>query len=52
MVIGNGWLGSVALADQLDDTFALINLLAQHRTQVASFRPENVLPDRFVTQKG
>src|SRR5664279_4085690 len=51
MVIGNRWFGPVTLADQLDDTFALINLLAQHRTQVASLRSKDVLPNRFVAQK-
>jgi hypothetical protein len=52
MVVGDGWLSSVTLTHQLDDSFALIDLLAQHRAQVASFRSEDVLPDRFVTQKG
>lgn len=44
--------GPVALTDELDDTFALIDLLTQHLAQVASLRPKDVLPNRLVTQKG
>jgi hypothetical protein len=35
----------------LYDTVALIDLLAQYFPQVATFRLEDVLPDRFVTEK-
>ena len=44
--------GAVALTDELDDTFALIDLLTQHLAQVAALRPKDVLPNRLVTQKG
>jgi hypothetical protein len=30
----------------------LIDLLAQHRAQVARFGPENVLPDRLIPEEG
>jgi hypothetical protein len=50
--IGLGRLGAVAIADNLEDAFALIDLLAQHRAQVAGFGPENLLPDRLVAQEG
>ena len=51
LFVRRGRLGAVALADELDDTFALIDLLTQHLAQVASFGAEDVLPDRLVTQE-
>jgi len=48
--IGFGWLSAVAIADDLQHALALIDLLAQHRTEVASFGAENVLPDRLITE--
>jgi hypothetical protein len=50
--IGLGRLGAVAITDNLEDPFALIDLLPQHRAQVASFGAENILPDRLVTEIG
>src|SRR5437763_7994638 len=44
--------GAVALADELDYTFGLIDLLPQHLAQVAAFRSENLLPNGLVSQKG
>ena len=40
------------LADELDHTFGLIDLLPQHLAQVAAFGSENILPNRLVSQKG
>jgi hypothetical protein len=39
------------LADELDDAFALVDLRAQHLAEVAAFGPEDILPDRFVTEE-
>jgi hypothetical protein len=50
--IGLRRLGPVAIADNLEDPFALIDLLPEHRAQIACFRAENVLPDRLVTEIG
>ena len=50
--IGLSRLGSVAIADDLEDAFALIDLLAQHRAEVASFGAEDFLPDGLVTEEG
>src|SRR3954471_22655792 len=49
--IGRGRLGAVAVTDDLEDAFALVDLLAQHPPQIARLGPENILPDRLVTQK-
>jgi hypothetical protein len=46
-----GRFGAVAIADDLEDAFALIDLLAQHRAEIAGLGPENVLPDRLVPKK-
>src|SRR5437588_4654269 len=46
-----GRLRAVTLADELDDAFALVDLGAQHLAQIAAFGSEDVLPDRFVTEK-
>src|SRR5436190_11503969 len=35
--VDSGRLGAVAIADNLEDPFALIDLLTQHRAQVAGF---------------
>src|SRR2546423_7488240 len=45
-------LRAVTLTDELYHPFALVNLVPQHLSQVTCFRPENVLPDRFVTEEG
>jgi hypothetical protein len=50
LVVGLGRLGAVAITDNLEDPFALIDLLPQHRAQIAGFGPENILPDRLVTE--
>src|SRR5438045_3226926 len=44
--------GAITLADELDHTFGLIDLLPQHLAQVAAFGSENILPNRLVSQKG
>src|SRR2546423_1882161 len=49
--IGRGRLGAVTFADDLEDAFALGDLLAQHPAQVAGLGPEDVLPDWLVTEK-
>src|ERR1700682_4946544 len=49
--VGLGRLGPVAIADDLKHAFALIDLLAQHRAQVAGFRTEDVLPDWLVAEE-
>src|ERR1043165_5979157 len=41
--IGLGRLGAVAVADDLENAFALVDLLAQHPAQVARLRPANIL---------
>ena len=43
--------GPVALANELDDPFALIDLLTQHLAQIAPFGSKDVLPDRLVPQE-
>ena len=50
--VGLRRLGAVAIADDLEDAFALIDLLAQHRAEVAGFGAENLLPDGLVTEEG
>src|SRR6266404_305463 len=49
--IGLRRFGAIAIADDLEDPFALIDLLAQHRAQVAGLGAENILPDRLVTEE-
>ena len=44
-------LRSVTLADELDQSAALIDFLAQNFAQIAAFQPENFLPDRLVAEK-
>ena len=51
LVVGFGRLGAVAIADNLEDPFALVDLLAQHRPKIAGFGPKDLLPDRLVTQE-
>src|SRR3954468_6930281 len=48
---GSG-LRAVTLTDELHYPFALVDLVPQHLAQIAGFRSENVLPDRFVTEEG
>ena len=50
--IGLRRLGAVAIADELEDAFALIDLLAQHRAEIAGFGAEDFLPDWLVTEEG
>src|SRR5438477_11425014 len=45
-------LGAIALPDELDHTFALIDLRPQHLAQVAAFGAKNILPYRLVTEEG
>src|ERR1044071_704714 len=47
-----GRLGAITVADDLEDAFTLVDLLAQHPAQVASLSPKNVLPDRLITEEG
>lgn len=47
-----GRLRAITIADQLHDTFALIDLLPKEAAQVAAFGAEDVLPDRLITEKG
>src|SRR2546423_15518724 len=49
--IGRGRFGAVAVADDLEDAFALVDLLAQHPAQIAGLGPEDILPDRLVAEK-
>src|SRR3954449_1875494 len=49
--IGRGRLGAVAVAYDLEDAFALVDLLAQHPAQIARLGAENILPDRLITEK-
>jgi hypothetical protein len=51
LLVGRGRLGSIALADQLHDAFAAVNLLAEHRAQIALFSAEDVLPHRLVPEE-
>jgi hypothetical protein len=39
------------LSDELDDAFAVIDLLTQEATEVTALSAENILPCRLVTQK-
>ena len=50
--IGLGPLGAVAVADDLEDAFTLVDLLAQHRAEIAGLGAEDVLPDRLITEEG
>src|SRR5438270_12448246 len=50
--VGRGWLGAVAIANDLQHAFALVDLLTQHRAQVARLSAEDILPDRLVAEKG
>ena len=43
-------LGTVTVTDEMDQAVAVIDLVAQHLPQVTRLGPENVLPDRVVTQ--
>ena len=52
LLVGSWRLCSVALPHQLNDSFALIDLLAQQRAQVPAFCAENVLPDWLVAKEG
>src|ERR1700761_5402071 len=42
---------AVRMAHELNDPFAVINLLAQHCAQISAFGTENVLPHGLVTEK-
>ena len=50
--VGLGRLGAVAVADDLEHAFALVDLLAQHFAQVAGLGAEDILPDWLVTEEG
>src|SRR5688572_3149449 len=50
--IGLRRLRAVTIADNLEDAFALVDLLPEHRAEIARFGAENVLPDRLVTEIG
>jgi hypothetical protein len=50
--VGLERLSAVAIADYLEDAFALVDLLAQHGAEISGFGPENFLPDRLVTEEG
>jgi hypothetical protein len=39
------------LPNELNDAFALIDLLAQQVAQISAFRAEDVLPDRLIPKK-
>ena len=52
LLVGTRRFGPVTLADELNDAFTLIDLLAEETAQVSAFRAENFLPDRLVTEKG
>jgi hypothetical protein len=43
--------GPITFADQLDDTFALIDLLSQDFAEIAALCSKDVLPHRLVSQK-
>ena len=51
LLVGTRRFGPVTLADELNDAFAVIDLLAQESTQVSAFRAENLLPGRLITEK-
>ena len=42
---------AVTLADELNDAFTLIDLLAKNLSQIATLSSENILPDWLVTEK-
>ena len=47
-----GWrFRAVTLADELNDAFTLIDLLAKNLSQIATLSSENILPDWLVTEK-
>src|SRR5688572_29252592 len=48
--VGLRGLCAITIADNLEDPFALIDLLPEHRAEIARFGAENVLPDRLVTE--
>ncbi len=52
LLVGRWRLCSVALTHQLNDSFALIDLLAKQSAQIAAFSAKDVLPDRLITEKG
>ncbi len=52
LLVGSWRLCAVALTDQLNDSFALIDLLAEQSAQIATFSAKNILPNRLVAKKG
>jgi hypothetical protein len=49
--IGLRRLGAVAIPDDLENAFALVDLLAQHPAQIPRLGPEDILPDRLVAEE-
>src|SRR3954454_3516361 len=49
--IRNRWLRAVAMAYQLNDSIAVINLLPQHCAQISAFGAKNLLPHRLIAEK-
>ena len=43
--------GAVTFSDQLHHAFAMVDAFAQQFAQIAALSSENVLPNRFVTEK-
>ena len=43
--------GPITLADELNEAFTLIDLLAKNLSQIATLSSENILPDWLVTEK-
>ena len=51
LLVGCRWFHAVALPHELNNTFAVVDLLAQHFAQIPTFSPENFLPDGLITKK-
>src|ERR1700730_4806474 len=49
--VRSGWFRAVTLANQLDDAFAMINLLSQNFAKISALRAENFLPNWLITEK-
>ncbi|HZE58128.1 MAG TPA: hypothetical protein VE031_09770 [Chthoniobacterales bacterium] len=51
LLISRGRLRAITLSDQLNDSFALINLLAQQDPEITRLGAKDVLPNRLIAEK-
>ena len=50
-LIGGWRLSAVTLSDELDYSFALINLLTKQSAEISAFRSKYILPNRLIAEK-